>query len=86
MHEVIGKDERLTQAVGILIAETLAVEVGISGVHDAVVQPTAGREVPGFGGTASGAPDDVVESGLVGAAGYARRASVDPHRRQSAIR
>src|SRR2546421_8028222 len=37
MHEVIGKDERLTQAVGILIGETLAVEVGSGGVHDAVV-------------------------------------------------
>ena len=37
MHEVIGKDERLAQAVWILIGETLAVEAGIGGVNDAVV-------------------------------------------------
>ena len=34
---MIGKDERLAQAVGILIGETLAVEAGIGGVNDAVV-------------------------------------------------
>src|SRR5947207_10891035 len=37
MRKVIGKDERLAQAVGILIGETLAVEAGSGGVHDAVM-------------------------------------------------
>src|SRR5207302_210375 len=37
VHEVIGADQRLAQAIGVLVGEALAVEVGVRRVNDAVM-------------------------------------------------
>ncbi len=37
LHEVVGADQRLAQAIRVLVGQALAVEAGIRGMNDAVV-------------------------------------------------
>ena len=46
LHEVVGEDQRLAQAIWVLVGQALAVEAGVRRVNDAVVVRADHHDVP----------------------------------------